>query len=282
MMALFQSRLIADVQYHGQHGVTQSCLNAIVRVLHSEEWISKALLLSNSNFHCFYLELLESERIIIRPGFASGYGGEGPAGLAKALLMLEEHNIHVEEVRVSDGFMRRAADSFLTEDDLSEIDESRAVRPYRIGDYIHGILDRRGGYSAKTYYPPIVPYALVHPLIKDLSLLLSSAPDEAIFQAYRRLEQHITKRTGLSFHSSKLIRAAFEGEKSALHWDRLTEAQMKHRVSLFLYGFSFSRNPRAHAEFKTNQLNALREFLFVNELFLLESEAVERTMASNP
>ncbi|EJO34973.1 hypothetical protein ACINWCA157_0208 [Acinetobacter radioresistens WC-A-157] len=44
---------------------------------------------------------------MIRAGFTSGYLGEGPKGLAKALSLLEKHRIETEEILVSKKLLNR-------------------------------------------------------------------------------------------------------------------------------------------------------------------------------
>jgi hypothetical protein len=49
---------------------------------------------------------------------------------------------------------------------------------------------------------------------------------------------------------------------------------------MFIGAFLTFRNPRSHREIEVDDRVTLREFLIVNELFLLESEAVERQLVA--
>jgi hypothetical protein len=265
------------MQYHGEPGITKSCMDAVVRIVQAGESITRAILLTHESFHCFYLQLREREDILVRPGFSSGYAGEGPAGLAIVLLLLDRHGVEVEEVLVGARFMRRAAESRLTKSDVARIDECHAVRPHRLGDYTWKVLDSRGGEDAclRRQYSLSPPFALLDPRLWDLALLLDSDPDAAISKGFRRLEEIVVGRCGFSgVFGRRVFERAFLGDTCRLAWEGLIPAEVKGRVELFTGAFSANRNPRAHREIDHNQARSLREFLLVNELFLLESEAI--------
>ena len=56
------------------------------------------------------------DQAAVKSGFASGYGGEGPAALSYALQLLEAHGVELEEVEVSADLIERLDDSALTVD----------------------------------------------------------------------------------------------------------------------------------------------------------------------
>lgn len=277
-MGVLDSFQLGGVQYHGEDGVTQACIDAVVRLVQSGAWIIKALLLTSRDRHCFYLKLRESEQIIIRPGFASGYPGEGPAGLAVVLHLLSRHHVDVEEIEVTEGFMLRAGESRLTKTDLASVDVASAVRPYRLWDYTYKVLEHRGGEreAVVKQYPLTVPFGIVDNRIWGLALSLESDPDAAIYKAYRRLEEGVSTRCGLKAHGRDVFRKAFYGPESKLTWLGIHEKEANGRAELFMGAFSARRNPRAHRQIADTPARSLREFLLVNELFLLESEAVQR------
>lgn len=53
--------------------------------------------------------------------------------------------------------------------------------------------------------------------------------------------------------------------------------EIKGRANLFTGTYMAFRNARAHRESTENYAQMFREFLLVNELYLLESEAIERS-----
>lgn len=268
---------IASIQYHGESGVTQACIDAVVRIVQAGEWISKALLLTHEDEHCLYLQLAEHEDILIRPGFRSGYYGEGAAGLAIVLLLLKDHRIDVEEVLVSGRFMRRAAESRLTRADVARIDSGRAVRPYRLSDYTWKVLDGRGGGPAcvRKQYSLLPPFGLLDPRLWEFALMLESDPDAAISKAFRLLEETVCRRCGFQgLFGRKVFEKAFLGTDPKMTWRALHPNEVKGRAELFTGAFSSHRNPRAHRQIDDSKGRSLREFLLVNELFLLEAEAV--------
>lgn len=268
----------ADVQYHGQDGITQTRIDAIVRIIQSGVWITRVRLLTCEERHCFYLELSELQDILIRSGFASGYPGQGPAGLAIALLLFERHRIDVEEVLISKDLMDKVAESRITRRDLEMIRESNVVRPWRLSDYTYGVLSGRGGDRAETVrqYPLMLPFGLLDDRLWDLALTLHEDSDSAIYKACRALEERVAKRIGSSLHGRALYRKAFHGPNSFLVWEDLRQPEADGRAELFMGVNASVRNPRAHRDPKTSRALALREFLLVNELFLLEAEAVSR------
>lgn len=269
---------LAGVQYHGEVGVTRTCVRAIARIIQSGAWISRALLLTFQDRHCFYLELAEHEHIVIRPGFASGYPGEGPAGLAISLDLLRRHGIEVDEVLVTAGFMRRASEGRLTSADMGHIDSGKVVRPARLSDYTWKVLDARGGRDAclREQFALVPNFALVDPRIFDYALTLESDPDAAISKAFRLLEETVRVRCGLpGMFGRALFERAFLKQGAPLTWRGLEPNAIKGRGELFVAAFSAFRNPRAHRHINANLSQHLREFMLVNELFLLEAEAVE-------
>jgi len=232
MLEAFQ---VANMQYHGEYGVTQTCIDAVVRILQAGGWITKAILLTHKDTHCIYLQLAEHEDVLVRPGFASGYLGEGAAGLAIVLLMLKDHRIDVEEVLVSAGFMTRAAESRLTRADVARIDSCRAVRPHRLSDYTWKVLDARGGGRAcvRKQYPLLPPFGLLDPRLRELALQLQSDPDAAISKAFRLLEESVCRRCDFQgVFGRKVFERAFLGIESKLTWPALHPNEVKGRAEV--------------------------------------------------
>jgi hypothetical protein len=129
----------AGIQYHGMAGITQSCTQAIARLIESGVWIESARLLTAGESHAFLIQTAIDSVIAVKSGYSSGYNGEGPRGLADVLALFRVHQVQVEEVLVSQALLGRLEASTLTESDLKAIQTAHPVRPCRLGDYTwHG------------------------------------------------------------------------------------------------------------------------------------------------
>lgn len=273
---MLKALAIAGLQYHGEADITQTCVRAIARLVQSGAWISRALLLTFQDRHCFYLELAEHEQIIIRPGFASGYPGEGPAGLAISLEMLSRHGVELDEVLVTAGFMGRAAEGRLTSAHMRQIDDGKVVRPIRLSDYTWNVLGPRGGRDAclRQQFALVPNFGLLDSRLFDYARLLESDPDAAISKAFRLLEETVRARSGLTGLFGRLLfERAFLKQGAPLTWKGLEPNEIRGRGELFVAAFSAFRNPRAHRQIDADRSQHLREFMLINELFLLEAEA---------
>ncbi len=121
-----------------------------------------------------------------------------------------------------------------------------------------------------------MPFSIIDLRIMDLAIGLCDNPDLALISGYRRLEDIVRKRTNLEDVSGvKLFSQAFHGNEPLLHWPNILDAESKGRVSLFTGAYMAYRNNRVHRESDTNLNDAVKEFLLINQLFILEREAVE-------
>lgn len=278
-MKLFGASGLVQVQYHGSHYTTQSCLDAIARLLSSDLRVERVVLLTCHGQHGFCLDVDEPEPIFIRGGFTSGYSGEGPAGLAIALHLFRRFGVDVEEVLVCEELLTRLNENRLTSTDLKFIDEADVVRPIRTDDYkFHGLKLRGSSEDRmRDQFPPVVPWFALDDRIVDLAIILPRDPDKAVFEAFRRLESHIRKRCGfpMGVAGIELLRKAFRGSGALLTWSDVSAGELEGRAQMFEAAFKAYRNPRAHREGVGDKTRAYREFYVVNELFLLEAEAEE-------
>lgn len=276
-MNLFGSNGLARAQYHGSYYTTQSCLDAIARLLSSQVQIERAVLLTCQGMHGFCLEANEPESIFIRGGFASGYPGEGPAGLAIALHLFRRFNVDVEEILVSDGLLARLNESRLTTADLKFIDDADVVRPIRTDDYKFDGLKHRGSPNdrMREQFAPVVPWSVLDDRLVDLAVVLPRDPDKAVYEAFRRLESLVRKRCELPVGVAglDLLKKAFRGSGALLTWRNVSAGELEGRAQMFEAAFKAYRNPRAHREEVGGVARAYREFYVINELFLLETEA---------
>lgn len=273
---------LAAIEYHGADGVTQHCLDAIVRLIQFGDRIEKAWLLSgeseqwNCRHHAFILSINYGDLVAIKPGFSSGYGGEGPGGLSKALQLLNRHKVEIEEHEIKPEMMERLSYGALLSSDIEAIQTSRPIRPNRFSDYIFFDSDRRKIYSEQNLnflFPPVVPLSIIDTRILDLALSLEEHPDASLLTGYKRLEGLVRGRhielAGLS--AAKLFSKAYQGDNALLEWPNVEKPEAEGRASLFIGVFKSYRNKRVHHEEDTDLKSAIREFLLLNELFLLES-----------
>lgn len=276
-----RARDVPDVQYVGSPSTTDSCLQAIVASVHFDGPIAFARLLSCDGRHGFYLNVDGPSSKVVRCGFTSGYSGEGPAGLARALELLALHRIDVEEIAVSQGLLERIDAARLTHADLQWISAAQVVRPTRIYDYRHDGLvgrDDSGGFSGR-YHPLSMPWSMLDSRLIQVALQFESDPDMAIFRAFRDLEDHVKTRCSLpvEVHGVDVFKKAFRGSGSLLVWENKHRNESDGQAQLFEGAYAAIRNARAHRVVSVVDLHrAYRELLLVNELYLLERESKPR------
>lgn len=281
---LINSEDLAKIQYHGEAGITRSCLNAIIRLIQFGDQIEEVKLLTFETRHCFLLSFAyQSNYIAIKSGFSSGYSGTGSLGLAIAIQLLHPYFPWIEEYILSSSIFQRIDDSCLLTSDIDEINSLKSVFPYRVHKYTHAFgfndSDSPEQYERlQEEFPRIVPLKFVDFRIADLALKIKDEPDSTLMSAYRRLEGIIRKRTGLESDviGSKLFNKAFRGENAPLYWENIEPAEREGRAYMFEGIYLAFRNPRAHRELKLSLDEEIREFILVNELFLLESQAIDK------
>lgn len=265
---------LASIQYVGRKGITQSCINAIMRFIHFGDTIQKAKLLScidkgGVGRHCFLLTVNGTEDVIIKSGFSSGYKGAGPAGLSAMLAIFYQHQIEVSDYEVSFDFIEKANYSCLLKTDLEYFSEIRQNGYRAYMDFNESDL--------KDYFPVTLALSLIDQRIMDLALGFKNNPSHCIDKGYKRLEDTVRNRTGLSSENgAKLFSKAFLGSEAILHWESYIKGEHQGRASLFSNIFMAYRNPRAHKEIKSTDKELAREFMLMNELFILENNAVKK------
>ncbi|PYE40047.1 TIGR02391 family protein [Psychrobacter fozii] len=269
----------AGIQYLGDSGITQTCKEAVIQLIHSGKNIQDVKILTfeetHSKAHALLLTVEYDIQIVIKGGFASGYNGEAPKGYAYVLNLLRNYTDSINEYIVSKSTFERVSNSSLTVKDLEYINSIKPVRPSRWYDsaYLYKECER----SIFSEFPLTIPMALLDPRLIQLALDFDKNPDNAIMSAYRKIESIVRERTGLDHESStKLFAKAFQGDDSILYWGNLDSGESKGRASLFASVFMAYRNNRAHQEPRHNLSDDIREFMLINQLFILESEAVVR------
>lgn len=268
---------LAGIQYWGEDGITQECLDAVMRLLQYDDHISKVRVLSDGERYCLLITLGEFDLIAIKSGFSVGYPGEGPRKFSLALALFEAHKIEMDEFEVGKDIIQHINDSALTRSDLEKIDSIRPVRPLRLYDYIS--MDDFNGIKDGTLWQnfrPVIPFAIVDPRIMDLAISFWKRPDANLMDGYRRFEDIVRNRTGIDEIGSKLFTQAFQREDSVLTWKDVGNGEKQARANLIIGAYSAYRNPRAHKETKSHSHEYLSEFLLLNHLFRLEFEATEK------
>lgn len=264
-----------SIEYVGNFGITQTCIDGLMRYLQFDAPIKEAKVITCGQQHGFIIFTEERlSTIVIRGGFSSGYPGEGSGGFAYALSILEDFNVDTDEFEVNGRFFTRLNRGQLTYKDLEALDAIRPVRPTRIYDYIYAHSRDRS--RVERHMPIPMPLRLIDTSIRDLAIDFWTDPGERILTAFRRLEDAIRKECHSEEHGAKLFTQAFLGNNSVLTWDGLTNSEQAARANLFKDVYGSFRNPRAHRVLDNNPEDLLSEFLTLNQLFRLESEAVIR------
>lgn len=204
---------LAGIEYHGEAGITQRCIDAIVRLIQAGSDIEYAWLLSGeasqhgANSHAFLLRVNE-RYIAIKSGFGSGYGGEGHMGLSKVLKLLEFYRIDIDELQVTNALLRRVDASCLTKSDLIQLESTARVLPVRFHDYMLGNSIDYYDQLDTNLFPYVLPIAIIDPRIMDLAKTLKDDPDARLLTGYRRLEDQIRLRTALKTEVGEQIKGS--------------------------------------------------------------------------
>jgi hypothetical protein len=271
------SKDLAGIQYWGEDGITQECLDAIMRFLQYDDHITDVKILSDGERYCLLLTLGEFDLAAIKSGFSYGYPGEGPRKFSLALALLEAHKIPMDEYEVGKDIIERINKSALTTGDLEKIKSIKPVRPLRIYDYIE--MDDYNGIKEGTLwnnFRPVIPFAIIDPRIMDLAISFWKHPDANLNDGYRRFEDTVRGRIKSEDYGYDLFKKAFLLENSVLGWKDIANGEKVARANLIIGAYSAYRNPRAHKEKKGHSHEDLSEFLLLNHLFRLESQAVEK------
>lgn len=272
------NRRFAGIEYHGIPGTTKPCEQAVINLVQNREKIARTRILSCAHSHCLLISVGEGDLVAVKSGFASGYGGEGPRGFSYVLQVLYSAGIDIDEYDVSQELLDRLDASALTRVDIEQLDVMRPVRPMRWSDYIHE-AHWEFAHNGQTWrnFKPVIPLAIIDPRIADLVTGFWDSMDNTLLSIYRRLEDRLRQRTRSAEHGVKLLAIAFNGPDSKLKWKGVDLAEQQGRANLFTGAYGAFRNRRAHREIASDEHAGLRELLLLNELFLLEAEAVQRS-----
>ncbi|RMB07908.1 TIGR02391 family protein [Eilatimonas milleporae] len=261
------------MQFHGAAGATVPCREAIERLLVSGADIKRALILTAGNEHAFLLYIDSAWSIAIKSGFTSGYGGTGPAGFAEVITTLDRFQVEIDEVDITDKELEQINSCLLTYEQAEEIAERRPIRPQRLWDYLL-VLRKSDQDGFRGFFSPVLSLGVVDPRLCDLAIDFRKDPDAALVRAFRKLEDIVRERTGLTTSGQKLFSQAFLAKERRLGWDDVDDGEHTGRTNLFISIFGAYRNRRAHREDRSTSCALVREFNLINELFCLERDAV--------
>lgn len=262
------------IQYAGEPGISASCQDTVLRYMQYGDQILEVRLLTHQNRHSLLVTLQQEETIAIKSGFASGYSGEGPRTLSFVLAALYGEGVNIEEVEVTKSILNKIDSSSLTETDLADIRKALPVRPSRWPEY----LDKEDFERARDgrlchEFPVILPLALIDNRIVDLARGFWQAPNDRLLEAYIRFESLLRSRTGLTEYGARLISNAFSRDNAPLKWEGLSTGERDARVQIMTGVFKAFRNRRAHQRPEEWEHAQATEFLLVNHVYILESEA---------
>ena len=228
--------------------------------------------------HCLLLATDVGDQIAIKSGFSAG--GTGSHCFSMTLQLLDSHGAEIDEVEVEEEFLDRLDNAALTRGDLQRLEDARPVRPSAWPEYVKRYhFDQSRDGSLWKSIPEVLPFAIVEPRLMDLARAFWSDPDATLSRGYRRLEDAVRDRSGINESGSKLFSRAFLNEGATLTWNVADESEKQGRAQLFTGTFMAFRNPRQHREKST--ANALAEFLLLNQLYLLEAEAILKAEVSD-
>jgi len=270
---------LAGIEYRGLGGISQYCLDAVIEMIHFGRQINEVkILTSERGYDCYHALILSVDTnitIAIKSGFSSGYVGEGPTSFSYVLSILKKFAVEIDEYIVPYRFIERVDKSALTERDIKWLSEQLPVRPRRLSDYIYE--KHSSALSVSYYFPAEIPLSLLDPRLYEIALSFKINPDNALLAGYRLLERLIKEKSGLTQETgSKLFSKAFQGEDAPLYWSDLDGSEVKGRATLFSSVFMAYRNRRAHQEPVADIHEDLREFMLLNQLFILEKTAKPR------
>ncbi|MBY6185411.1 TIGR02391 family protein [Marinobacter hydrocarbonoclasticus] len=267
----------SEIQYMGVAGLSAPSYNALCYALQRDEKLESVYVLSApQNYHTVHAFLLcfDFSTIIIKSGFASGYGGEGPQTFSRALQLLYKYSIGITEYEVSSSFMAKVDSSRLSDRDISKLRSMQRKIPNRLPEFMIGQHDIK---QLLVGCPETLPLSVIDDRLFPIAIRFWENPDAALLDAYRRLEGIVREKAGLPDESStKLFSKAFVEEQSKLFWKDIDKSEARGRGLLFTSTFMAYRNRRAHREVPSTSAEDLRELLLLNQLYVLESTSTLR------
>jgi hypothetical protein len=266
------------LQYAGIGGSTADCMTAIERLVMTEPGVKSAVILTDRKKvpdHALLLTLSNGDQVIIKSGFASGYGGTGPKGLSATLALLDWHGVELSEIEIDKSLMERLDASALTTKDVETIAAARPAQPARLWEYIlePDMNPRANPWRNRDL---VIPMALIDDRLAETARDFWSDPDGLLFKAHRQLEGIISKKAGLTLEEAgegpaAVLKKAFNGKDRRLGWPGITESEHAGRVNIFFGTMTAYRHVRAHRSDDGDPADQLGELLLLNQLYRLEA-----------
>ena len=254
------------IQYHGDLNTTQSCIDAVARLSQVGSKLDQALILTCESRHAFLITLDGYQKIVIQPGFTSGYLGESPKGLASAIKLLSQHLWELDEVNVSKKIFSRIEQCKLTSADLDHIEALPYIRPRSLGDYVYN-FEIDSDIKVQDLYPETIPWALIDQRIFDLALRVDSGDSSAIITGFNRFEMLLKERSSLKYKIREAANSVFSNGRPK------DQASAEEKFITSVY--TLFRNPRAHEESDFSRADDIRCLSLINEMFLIEQAKSE-------
>jgi len=255
---------MSQIQYHGDYCTTKSCIEAIVRILQFNDVIDLAVLITFQNSHAFLLTVNEYQKIIIQPGFTSGYDGEGPIGLARVIRLLQHRSVELDEVSVSKKIFLKIQGCKLDDKDLMMIEETPYIRPRTLGDYVYNIGEFTDDEIQKVF-PTTLSWAIIDSRILDLALCLDQGDSSAVLSGFNRLETILKDRCPSNVKTLK--------DAAAFIFTGVNRSDSSSAAEKFVTAvYTLFRNIRAHEESNFSRSEDIRCFMLLNELYLIEKQ----------
>lgn len=267
------------LQYVGIAGATAECVSAIERLVMTEPGVRSAMILTDREKdvpdHALLLTLGNGDQVIVKSGFASGYGGTGPKGFSATLALLNWHGAELNEIEIAEDLMERLDASALTTKDVETIEAARPTRPSRHWEYVlEPDMDPR--VNPWRHRELVIPMALIDDRLAETARDFWSDPDGLLFKAHRKLEGILREKAGLTLEEASegpasVLKKAFNNKDRRLSWPGITESEHAGRASLFFGTMTAYRHVRAHRSDAGNHADQLSELLLLNQLYRLEA-----------
>jgi len=229
--------------------------------------------------HALLLTVGVGDEIIVKSGFASGYGGAGPNGFSGVLHLLSWHGVELDEVLVDRDIVDRLDASALTREDLELIKTSRRIRPRRLWEYICDDDDHPRDHNPWQWTELHVPMAIIDDRLAAAARDFWVDPDGTLMKGHRQLEELIREKAMVTIEEAAggpaaTYRFAFNGDRPRLSWPGISKSEHAGRSNLFMGALQAYRHVRAHRSDKGTKVDQLCELLLLNQLFRLETETI--------
>lgn len=288
---------MADYDLVGVSGASHESFQALAIVLQTSERIEYAILVgapiedSPIWTHLFVIatESSTSPRfVVVRSGFASGYGGTGPAYTSQAVLLLDSMDVETRGVEVDLETFRRIEDGTASYDELRALHEAPDSGRHGPWDVVReGHWPNRDSQSLWRYWTTVwIPRALVHGEFQEHVAEFERNPHDSFLATTRKLESRLRQKLLLfgaaeakRLEGRRLVDRAF-GKNGRLTWrapdgEPLDDRERESRRELFAGTLGALRNIAAHDDdHKLDYVNWVRDLVFVSRLMEWVEDAV--------